>query len=306
MENLRVAFFGTHTFAVTILQGLVDAPAIDVGLVITQPDKPTGRKKILTPPPVKVLAGSLAIPVLQPQSLKSVEIETSSFDVAVSAQYGLLIPKSLLESFKHGVLNVHTSLLPKYRGASPIQSALVNGETKTGVTIMKLDVGMDTGPVILQKSIDIRPDETYRELDERLAVLGASTLLEALPQYIEDDLVPLPQDESGATLCGQLSRDDGRIDWNSTNQDIYNQYRGLTPWPGIWTMWNEKRLKLLSISLAERNIAPGKVQIENGTLYVGCASGSIAVSKLQLEGKGPADASIFCNGHKDIQDAVLT
>jgi len=305
MNKTNVVFFGTHTFATVILQGLIDSPLIDVALVITQPDKPVGRKKILTPPPVKVLAEKHGIKIEQPQSLKKHALEPGVFDLGVTAQYGLLIPKHILSTPKHGILNVHTSLLPKYRGASPIQSALINGETETGVTIMKMDVGMDTGPILLQKPLAIDPDDTYLDLDAKLALTGSQALLETVPAYIDGSLKPQEQDESKKTLCKLLSREDGKIDWNKSSAEIYNQYRGMTPWPGIWTMLGDKRLKLLKIKPNDQSLQAGKLSANTTGILIGCGSTSIEVLELQLEGKKSMDAKTFLQGHSDADGTTL-
>jgi methionyl-tRNA formyltransferase len=297
--KIKTVFFGTHTFATVILQALIDDPNISVDLVITQPDKPVGRKKVMTSPPVKLLAEEHAIATDQPDTLKNYDInELSNFDIGVTAQYGLLIPESILNAPKHSILNVHTSILPKYRGATPIQSALIQGETETGVTIMKMGKGLDTGPILLQGSIAIDPDDTYLELDKKLAPLGAELLLEAIPKYVEGSLITQGQDNSLATSCKQFSREDGKIDWNKTATDIYNQYRGLTPWPGVWTMWKDKRLKLLRISPAEKNISAGKIEVDDDKLYIGTSKNSIEIHELQLEGKSSMDSIIFLQGNQ--------
>lgn len=301
---IKTVFFGTHDFAVTILQSLIDAPDVSVDLVITQPDKPVGRKKVITPPPVKVLAENHGISVEQPKSLKKYEL-SDSFDVGVTAQYGLLVPEHILDAPTHGVLNVHTSLLPKYRGASPIQSALINGEAETGVTIMKMDVGLDTGPILLQKSLAIDPDDTYPILDAKLAQIGAEALLEALPQYVSGALTPQEQNNDEVTTCSQFSREDGEIDWSRSAADIYNQYRGMTPWPGIWTVWNDKRLKLLEVSRSDKSGSAGTAQVDGDTLYIGTSDGSIEVIRLQLEGKPATDAKSFIAGHSSIHNSAL-
>jgi len=307
MDKIRVVFFGTHNFATVILQGLIDSPLIDVGLVITQPDKPVGRKKILTPPPVKVLAEKHDIKVEQPKSLKKYELEPGTFDLGVTAQYGLLIPKHVFEAPTYDTLNVHTSLLPKYRGASPIQYALIWGEKETGVTIMKIGVGMDTGPIILQEKIDIGPDEMYQKLDARLAKLGSKALLEAIPRYVSGELKPQeqPGPEFGST-CDKLTRESGFVDWMVKNYRLYNMYRGMTPWPGIWTTWEGKRLKLLNIKPIDGEYTSGKVLVEDGKIFVGCGrSGRVEITELQLEGKKPMDAKTFLQGHGDIDGATL-
>jgi methionyl-tRNA formyltransferase len=300
---INTVFFGTNTFAITILQALIDDPNINVALVITQPDKPVGRKKALTPPPIKVLAEAYGIPVAQPTSLKEYQIDTS-FDIGVTAQYGLLVPKHILDAPAHGILNVHTSLLPKYRGASPIQSALIAGETETGVTIMKMDVGLDTGPILMQTSIQIDPNDTYPILDQKLAKLATGTLIEALNAYVTGTLIPISQDHSRATHCTQLSRDDGHVDWTKSTAQIYNAYRGLTPWPGLWSILHQKRLKLLSLRPSDQHVSTGTLSLTDA-IRIGTADASIEVLELQLEGKQPMTAKQFISGYKQYHGTQL-
>lgn len=297
MTPVKTVFAGTHEFAASILEQLVSFPFLDITGVITQPDKPVGRKKVMTPPPVKRMAEKLGLPVAQPKSLKSYSFAEVP-QLMIVAQYGKLIPEAILDAPEFGVINTHTSLLPKYRGASPIQSALITGETVTGVTIMKMDVGLDTGPMLLQKTIDILPDETYLELDKRLAVLSATALEEALPPYLFEGKAPVEQNDAEATHCKQLTRDDGQIDWQLSTHSIYNHYRGLTPWPGIWTSWEDKRLKLLQVSPAEKDIPAGKVVIEHDTMYVGTGDHSLIAQEVQLEGKPAMAAKDFISGYK--------
>lgn len=305
MSTPSIVFFGTHEFAATILEGLIQSHLVTVSLVITQPDRPVGRKQELQASPVKLLAQQYKLPLDQPPTLKSYNLEPNTYHLGIVAQYGLLIPEPILTAFPHGIVNVHTSLLPKYRGASPIQSALMNGDTMTGVTIMKMDVGLDTGPIILQKSLTIDADDTYATLDKKLAVIGVSALEEALPSYLDGTRIPVPQNSADATVCRELDRDHGRINWSKTNKEIYNLYRGLTPWPGIWTTWNGKRLKFLRVAPSDRSLAPGQVMLQNGTITIGCGTGSLDVLDLQLEGKSPMSATVFANGYKDIDHATL-
>ena len=302
---MKTIFFGTHEFATTILQGLIDSPLIDVALVITQPDKPVGRKQELQKSPVKILAEENGIKIDQPESLKNYELG-ENYELGITAQYGLIIPENILNTPKHGILNVHTSLLPKYRGASPIQSVLINGETETGVTIMKMDKGMDTGAIISQKTIKIDENDTYSTLDKKLAKISILALLEAIPDYISGVLKLQPQDDSKATTCKLLTREDGKIDWTKTTQEIYNLYRGLTPWPGIWTTWDDRRLKLLEIKPGSKKLKPGQVNIENDELYIGTTDASVEILSLQLEGKQKVDTKTFVNGHKSIINKILT
>ncbi len=304
MQKIPIVFFGTHNFAATILDGLLQSPAFSVDLVITQPDRAVGRKQELQPSPVKILAQKHNLKIAQPESLKNYTLP-GDFEVAIVAQYGLLIPEDIINTPKHGTINVHTSLLPKYRGASPIQSALINGEKKTGVTIMKMDAGLDTGPILAQKKLKITGDDTYTTLDNKLAKIGLLALLKAVPAYIQGKLRPKVQDNSKATTCKQLSRDDGKIDWGKTAQEVYNIYRGLSPWPGIWTMWNGKRLKLLEIKIVNKKLKNGQVKIEDDSIIIGCGKKSIEILQLQLEGKKSMDAKEFLNGYKSIDGTIL-
>jgi len=300
-----IIFFGTQTFACQILQGLIDSPLFRVVLVITQPDKPVGRKKILSPTPVKILAESLSIPVQTPGTLKTFHLDKNTAPLAIVAQYGKIIPQSVLDSFVKGVINVHTSLLPKYRGASPIQSALMQGETETGVTIMKMDAGMDTGPLLSQKKLPINPTDTYTELDKELGKIATPLLLETLERFLDNTISSLPQDEDHATYCKILSRDDGKIDWESMDKNtIFNLYRGLTPWPGVWTLLDSNRLKLHKMIPSSKEFPLGKLHFENG-IFIGCKNGSLEILEIQLEGKPIMDAQTFMNGYQKHNDTKL-
>jgi len=297
-------------------------PKISVDLVITQPDKPVGRKQEMQESPVKLIAKERGIPIYQPDKLKIsdfkmqisklpiLQSEICNLQLGVVAQYGLIIPNSIINTFPHGILNVHTSLLPHYRGASPIQTALMNGETETGVTIMKLDAGMDTGPILAQKSVKIAPEETYTTLDAKLAKISSQALLEAIPEYLSGALKPTPQDNSQATYTKQLSREDGRVDWQKSAQEIYNQWRGLTPWPGVWTEKDGKRVKLLKLKQCEnikdiKDIASlparqGYWIFDMNKIFVRCRSGILEIFELQVEGKNKQTAKEFVNGYGKI------
>jgi len=264
-----------------------------------------GRKKILTPPPTKEYALENGIEVRQPKSLKSFDFSGKKSQLAVVAQYGKILPKSTLEAFERGLVNVHTSLLPKYRGASPIQTALKNGEKETGVTFMLMDEGMDTGDILKQFSLEINPNETYLELDARLSELSISNIEQTLEEYLEGNITPQKQDDEQASKCFLLSRDDGKVDFSQSAEEIYNQYRGLTPWPGIWTTLDVKRLKLLEIKPSDKDIEEGKLLFENKSLFVGTSSKSIEILKLGLEGKAPMDSATFFNGYKQYDGSYL-
>ncbi|TSC84860.1 MAG: Methionyl-tRNA formyltransferase [Parcubacteria group bacterium Gr01-1014_13] len=298
MQKVKTVFFGTQDFAATILQGLLDSDIVSIEMVFTQPDRKTGRKQIIEESPVKKLAKKYNIKIEQPETLKNSEIDLSGFELGIVAQYGLIIPKKIIDSFPKGMINVHGSLLPKYRGASPIQAALINGEKETGVTIMVMDEKMDHGPILSQKSILVDPNDTYTTLASKMAVEGQILLLNTLPDWLNDTLKAQPQDESQATFTKLLAKEDGLVDFHKTNDEIYNQYRGLSPWPGVWCMRNDKRLKLLKISKSGKTLPVGEAMVENKRIFIGCSKGSIEILELQLEGKAAMDASTFLNGYK--------
>lgn len=297
-SKIKIIFFGTHNFAVEILKGLLEAPFISVEKVITQPDRPAGRTKVMTPPPVKVFALENGLEVIQPESLKTAGAEDFKADMGITAQYGLIIPKHILEAPTHGILNVHTSLLPKYRGASPIQTALMNGDTETGITIMQMSEGLDEGAILKQEKLEIGADDTYLDVDKKLAQIGAKIIAQTAKDFIDGNIIPQEQDSSKATFCRQLTRKNGKIDWSQNNAQIYNLYRGLTPWPGISTSWEGKNLKLLKIKPSEKEIPAGKVFVEGKQIFIGTGDKSIEILELQLEGKNIMDASTFSNGFK--------
>jgi methionyl-tRNA formyltransferase len=251
------------------------------------------------------LAKKYDLKIEQPTDLKKTTLDLSDVDINIVVQYGKLIPKNIIETPKYQTINIHTSLLPKYRGASPIQSAIIAGEKNTGVTIMKMDEGLDSGPIICQKSIEILPTETYLELEVRLIKLSMSALDECLIPYIKEEIKTIIQAESEATFCHRLTRTDGKINWNSKSTEIYNQYRGLTPWPGIWTSLDNKRLKLLDILPADEKIAPGTLVFSDNKIYIGCLAGSIEVNKIQIEGKNPMSAEVFISGYRSLNKKKL-
>lgn len=301
-----VIFFGTQEFAASILIGILESPDFSVSLVITQPDKPVGRKQVMTPPPVKVLAESKGIPVLQPESLKNFTFpDIPKPDFGIVAQYGKIIPQTILDWPKLGMINTHTSLLPKYRGASPVQAALLHGDTQTGITIMLMDAGMDTGPILQQETIAIDPDDRAPDIEKKLAITAVPNLLHSARGLANHTLTPKIQDSSQASVCGKLDRDMGKIDWNTPASKIYTIFRALFPWPGVWTTWNGKRLKLLEIKPHTTSIEPGKAMVQNNTLLIGATDGSIEILSLQLEGKSAMNTKEFLVGYKKIDQSIL-
>ena len=306
MEIINIAFFGTHDFAATILEGLLSNPAFSIQTVFTQPDRKVGRKQILEESPVKKLALQHNLHIEQPETFKKFQFPFSNFQLAIVAQYGLIIPKRIIEAFPKGMINVHGSILPKYRGASPIQDAIKNGEKVTGVTIMLMDEKVDHGPILSHEGVVIDPEDNFTTLSKKMAATGSTLLLNTLTQYLSGEIIPEPQQHAQATFTVLINKNDGKLDFSKSNTDIYNTYRAFTPWPGVWCLWKEKRLKLLKIIKAVENLSPGEVLIKNKRIFVGCGEGSIEVLELQLEGKNTMSAEVFANGYQDFAKAELS
>ncbi len=295
---MRIVFMGTPDFAVTTLQALIEA-GYEVAAAVSQPDKPFGRKAELRPTPVRAAAEAAGIPVLQPRRLRDPEftekLEQLAPDVIVVAAYGKIIPGFILELPKYGCLNVHASLLPKYRGAAPIQWAVINGEVTTGVTIMRMEEGLDTGAILLQKSLVIGEHETAGELFDRVAALGAEALTEALEKL--DALEPIPQDDAKATYAPMLQKSDGAIDWSADAAAIDARIRGVTPWPGAYTTCRGKRLKIHKARPVNRCGETGKT-VESDGLIVACGHGAIELLEVQPEGGRRMSAADFARGQR--------
>ena len=290
---LSLVFCGTPEFAVPSLQGVVDA-GHEVALVLTQPDRPAGRKLEVQLPPVKQLALSLGLPVLQPEKLKTnadlrARLEAIAPDAIVVVAYGRIIPDWMLTLPRFGCINVHGSLLPMYRGAAPIQWAIANGETETGITTMMLDAGLDTGDTLLSHSVSISPDTTSTQLYPQLAQVGAQLLVETLAGLAAGTLQPTPQDHAKATLAPILTREDGRLDpANHTAQQVYNRWRGFSPWPGCWANFRGRRFLLHALHPAAEgpSLAPGELHLFTGVLLAGAADGTLLrLDEVQLEAK---------------------
>jgi methionyl-tRNA formyltransferase len=290
---MKLVFCGTPEFAVPSLQALVDA-GHEIALVLTQPDRPAGRKHELQIPPVKQLATKLNLPILQPERLKNNHelralLEEVAPDAIIVVAYGRIIPQWMLDLPRHGNINVHGSLLPKYRGAAPIQWAVANGETETGVTTMLLDAGLDTGNTLLFHSLPIAPDATSPELYPQLSQIGARLLLQTLSCLEHGTISPQPQDNAAATLAPILTREDGRIDLlHRTARETYNRWRGFTPWPGAHALFRDKRFLIhrMHPSTSTLTLQPNQLDISTGQLLVGAAQHTVlALDEVQLEGK---------------------
>ncbi len=307
---INVVFFGTPEFSKTFLADLLSNEDFFVSAVVTQPDKPVGRLKELLPSPVKILAQEHKKEILQPENWQDAKITSKlasyNADLFVIVAYGAIIPNSILSIPKKGCINVHPSLLPELRGPSPVQSAILQEKTSTGVSIMMIDEKMDHGPILAQAKMNIEPEETSDELLKKAAIIGSPLLIDSMKKYLNGELTPVEQDHKKATFCKLLKKEDGRIDWNATASKIHAQFRALQPWPGIFSELNGKRVKFLSLNISERpSIAPGVIEIAEKSLFVGTATNAIEIKTLQQEGKSPTSATEFLNGHKDLNGTKL-
>lgn len=298
---MNVIFMGTPDFAVPSLEALIKHH--NVICVFSQPDKPVGRKQMLTAPPVKQLATENKITVYQPDSLKDEAVvdifNTLNPDIIVVAAYGKILPKKILQSAKFGCINVHASVLPKYRGAAPIQWAVINGESETGVTIMQMDEGLDTGDILLVKKTPIGEDETSQMLFERLSDIGAQALLQALEMIENGAVIPVKQADDGATYAEKITKALSPIDWNKSSLDIHNKVRGLQTWPCAQTTYNGKTVKIHKTALSKKNgDGAGEVLDSSSSLIVSCGDGKcLEIIELQLEGKKKMPAKTFLLGN---------
>jgi methionyl-tRNA formyltransferase len=313
--KLRIVFMGTPEFAIPTLEKLIERYAV-VG-VITQPDRRAGRGRRIVISPIKEMALAEGIPVYQPKRLRNnteavVHMRGWKPDVAVVAAFGQILPASILAIPPLGVLNVHASLLPRWRGAAPIQGALLAGDTVTGVTIMKLDEGLDTGPVVATRETPIDPEEDAGALELRLAQLGADLLDEVLPAYAAGQLQPEAQPEDGVTITSRLRTSAAQIDWSNSAEVLHNHIRAFAPEPGAYTFWNGARFKIFQSQLVQPDqvpdAAPGTVFMEQYQQrpVVVTGEGCLALVRVQMAGKRPMDADAFVRGHQDFVGATLS
>jgi methionyl-tRNA formyltransferase len=299
---MKIVYMGTPAFAVTPLQALITA-GHDVAGVVTRIDKPAGRGKVLTPPAVKIAAGQAGVTVLQPKRVRASEsvaaVREMGPDVIVVAAYGQILPPEILALPKYGCVNIHASLLPAYRGAAPINWAIINGEARTGISIMQMDEGMDTGGILAQESIPIGPRDTAGDLTAKLSELGSWLVVDTLARMESGGLVAVPQDNSKATMAPLLKKEDGRIDWTMSAKKIHDRVRGLSPWPGAHGWLDGKLIKILGTEAVEGAGEPG-VLYENGKdgLTVGTGNGLLRIVSIQPEGKKPMTAAEFLRGHR--------
>jgi methionyl-tRNA formyltransferase len=309
--QLNIVFMGTPEFAAVVLRHLAAHESTSIQAVYTQPDRPRGRGRKTVPPPVKVVAGEAGLQVRQPETLRDPEVEAGlrriQPDLLVVAAYGLILPKAILDIPRLGALNVHASLLPKYRGAAPIQRALAAGEGVTGISIMRMEPGLDCGPVLLQRPLAIAPEDTAADLHDKLADLGGKALIQALDRLAAGDIVSVPQDEAQATYAPKLRKDEGRIDWNQPARRVHDHIRAMHPWPGAFTSLDlgpgGKGLKV-HISPGhireepETALPPGSVVLgPEDTLLIACADRLYQVVSIKPESSRPMPASAFVCGY---------
>lgn len=306
---MNIVFMGTPQFAVPSLEMLIEE-GYNIAGVVTQPDRPQGRKKVLTPTPVKEAALKHGIPVLQPQRLRNPEavldVAALKPDLIVTAAFGQILPKAVLDLPRHGCLNVHGSLLPKYRGGAPIQRAIINGEQETGITLMYMAEGLDTGDMIAKSALPIAADDTSGTLFEKLSIAGAQLLKEQLPLILEGRAERIPQNDAESTYAKNLTREDEKINWSAGSEEIRNQVRGLSPFAGGFTLWNGDVFKVWGVRVQGRvqehagkaeGQAPGTVlHVSEQGIEVKTGDGSVLLTRIQPAGKKAMEAAEFVRG----------
>lgn len=308
---MKIAFMGTPDFAVTSLCKLIEK-GYQVEMVVTQPDRPRGRGKKVQPPPVKLLAQEHGISIAQPESVKDKgfieELRDINPDVIVVVAFGQILPEEILNLPPLGCVNVHASLLPKYRGAAPINWSIINGERFTGITTMYMDKGMDTGDMVYQQRIEIGPEETAGQLHDRLAALGAEVLVKTLEDIIKGTAPRIPQNHSQATYAPQLSRDDGRVDWNQPAEKIYNLIRGTDPWPGCFTFYEGIRMKIWKakvLNIDSVGQAGTIINISSDGLTVKAGKGQIAIQEIQMPSSRRMTVEEYIRGNSLLPGKIL-
>jgi len=312
-KNIKIVFLGSADFSVPLLNFLIEE--FTVSLIITEEDKAAGRGKKIVSPPTKILATTYNIPCLQPHKLKFnneliEEIQKQEPDILVVAAYGKILPKELLNVAPGGCINVHPSLLPKYRGPSPIQTALVNGDQETGVSIIKLNERMDAGDILVQEKVDIAENDTYELLAEKLAQCSSKNLVSVIPEYLNDKVELQKQDETQATYCYMIDKLDGKIDFTQDADVIYNKYRAFHYWPNVFCFYKKLKFDLCEIKKTDLEIdvseyLSGQVFKFEGKVYVKCGNSALELQTVQIEGKKAVSIKDFINGHQDFIGSIL-
>lgn len=304
----QIVFMGTPHFAVPILAQLIAHHEV-IG-VVTQPDRPAGRSRQVQASPIKETAAAAGIPVFQPERVRRpeaiAELRQWQPDIYVVAAFGQILPQAVLDIPRMASINVHASLLPRWRGAAPIQAAIRAGDAESGVTIMKMDAGLDTGPILSMRSIALSKRETGASLHDKLSELGAALLIETLPGYLDGSVQPRPQPDEGVTYAPTIKKEEGRLDWTQPAQVLERLIRAFTPWPGTFTVWNGQPLKVLAAQVAPGQAEPGKVIRQDDGAAVGTGEGLLVLKEIQLAGRKAMTASDFIRGQADFVGATLT
>jgi len=306
---MRIVFMGSPEFAVPALEAVLAEH--EVVLVVTQPDKPAGRGRKLAAPPVKVVAQRAGVPVLQPRSAKTADfaqaMRDTGADIGVVVAYGKILPRAVLEAFPHGCLNIHGSILPRYRGAAPIQRAIMAGDRETGVTIMQLDEGMDTGPMLHVVREPIGDDDTVATMAVRLAEVGAHALLDTLAKIEAGTAEATAQDDANATHAAMLSKVDGAVDWNQPARLVSARMRGVDPWPGAFSYLGADAIKLFGPKVVNGEGAPGTIlEVRDDGIVVACGQGAVRIADVQAPGKKRMEAAAFARGRHLALGTVLS
>lgn len=302
---IKIVFMGSPDFALPSLQAL--AKHFDVVGVVTQPDKPAGRGRELKSPPVKMLAQELNIPILQPEKLRDThQLQIWNPDLIVVAAFGQILKKNILDFPKYSCLNVHASLLPRWRGAAPVHAAILAGDDETGITIMKMDIGLDTGDMLTKKSIRLLPDDTAGSVFQTLSTLGAELLIETIPDYINGKIIPESQNNEQATYAPMLKKEDGKLNFNQSVDEIERRVRAMNPWPGAWFEWDRNLLKVMRVSISEeKSLGIGSRFTVEGRGAVMCADGAIVLEEVQPAGKKVMSGKSFLLGVKNWNSTVV-
>jgi len=307
-KNFNIVFIGTPDFGLPTLKSLINDPNFTIKGVITQTDKKIGRKQILSQSPIKTEALKNNIEVWQPQKIKEFTIPISNIDFIVVIAYGQIIPKNILDLPKYGCINIHGSLLPKYRGAACIQEAIKNGDKKTGVTIMKMDEHLDTGPILAQKEVEISPADTTGVVYDKISKLGAEILIPTLKSYANQEIKEIEQDDSKSSYVGLLKKNDGKMDFSKTATELERFVRAMTPWPGAFKQIEDEESKIKNIRILKvqhkpieiNTHKPGDLFVYNNKLCLQCKKDALILDEVQPEGRKPMNAKNFINGYSDL------
>lgn len=310
MDKTKIIFIGTSKFGLPAFKALLLDPNFEIVLIITQPDRPIGRKQVIVSSPIKIAALESQTTVLQPEYIIDIKEKIALLkpDLIIVAAYAQLIPEEILNLPKFGCLNLHASLLPKYRGAGIIQTPILNGDEQTGVTVIKMDKGLDTGPILKQISIKIGQEDTAGALYDRMSLISADFLINTIKQYLAGKIIPAPQDASRASYAKKLTKSDGLIDWKKPAEYLEKFVRAMNPWPMAWTWWQGKQIKIISAQIEPIEInsyKPGKTFKYNNGLAVQCGENALIIKKLQLEGKNELASEEFLRGQKNFMGSVL-